>query len=215
MRREIEEPMNVLTHLIGVILAIAALILLVVLGAIRGTTWHVVSFSLFGSGLILVYLTSTIYHSIPGISKFKATFAKLDQSMIYILIAATYTPICLITLRGALGWSALGVIWVLAISGIVFRLVVREISGRIRTASYIFMGWLSLAILVPLFKTLSVAGVGWLFLGGVLYTVGALLLGLERVFPKKTRWFGMHEVFHIFVVLGSFSHFWLMYKYVL
>ena len=207
------EPMSGLTHLIGMLLSIAGLVLLIVFASLYGSVWHVVAFSIFGVSLTLLYLASTIYHFIPKKSKFKNIFRKIDHSMIYILIAGTYTPVTLILLRGGWGWSLFGVIWGIAIFGIILKVISKKIRGGISTLIYLLMGWLVVIAWAPLIKAISFDGLIWLVIGGLFYTFGTIFFGLETILPRK-RWIGMHEVFHVFVVAGSFSHFWLMFKYI-
>lgn len=207
------EPGSATIHLIGLLLSIAALTLLVVFAAIYSTAWHVVGFSIFGTSLILLYLASTLYHFFHVTSKAKEIFKKIDHAMIHILIAGTYTPICLVAIRGAWGWSLFGIIWGLAITGILLKILI-NIKPWISAMIYLFMGWIIIIAFVPLGKSIPSEGLWWLFAGGIFYTIGVLLLGLDRIVPR-TRWFGMHEIFHIFVLAGSFSHFWLMLKYIL
>lgn len=134
--------------------------------------------------------------------------------MIYVLIAGTYTPICLVPLRGGWGWSIFGVIWGLAILGIILKTTSKKIKGWFSALFYILIGWLILIAFLPLMESLPAHGLGWLVAGGISYTLGTIFFGLDHIVPR-TRWFGMHEVFHLFVIGGSFSHFWVMFKYVL
>lgn len=206
------EPLSSLLHLIGAVLSVAALVLLVVFAALRGTAWHVTSFAIFGSTLILLYLSSTLYHFLSHPTA-KKVFRKIDHSMIYLLIAGTYTPICLIPLRGAWGWSLFGVIWGLTILGIVLSNTLR-MKGWISTVIYIALGWIAVIAIFPLVESVPFAGIMWLIVGGVFYTLGTIFYGLDGII-HRSRWFGMHEIFHIFVLAGSFSHFWLMIRYIL
>ncbi|MBR9690178.1 hemolysin III family protein [Candidatus Woesearchaeota archaeon] len=208
------EPFSALTHLIGFFLSIAALVLLVVFASLYGTAWHVVGMSIFGATLILLYLASTIFHFIPKrMKKLKAICKRIDQSFIYVLIAGTYTPITLTKLRGPWGWSLFGIIWGIAIIGVLLKSFGR-INDVASTLIYIAMGWIIVIALYPLLKVLPMTGFLWLLAGGVFYTLGTIFLALERIFPRKNH-FWFHEVFHLFVIAGSFSHFWLMLKYVL
>ena len=206
------EPLSSLIHLIGTVLSVAALSILVVFAALYSTAWHVTTFAIFGAALILVYLTSTIYHFLSH-PKAKRVFRKIDHSMIYVLIAGSYTPICLIALCGAWGWSLFGVIWGLAILGIVLSTTLK-IKGWLATIIYIILGWLAVIALAPLTKAVPFAGIMWLLAGGIFYTLGTIFHGLHKILPFR-RWFNMHDVFHLFVLAGSFSHFWLMFKYIL
>ncbi len=208
------EPLSSLTHLIGASLALAALTLMVVFAVIYGTALHIVSYSIFGTAMLLLYITSTIYHFLPKGKTPKKVFQKLDHSMIYVLIAGTYTPICLVALRGALGWTVFGIIWGLAALGISLKCFFKKVNQIFSTLLYLIMGWLIVIAFVPLMTTLSNAGLWWLFAGGLCYTIGVIFFALDEIVPR-TRWWGLHELFHLFVIAGSFCHFWLMLKHVI
>ena len=208
------EPGSALTHFFGLLLAIAGLVLLVVFAALRGTVWHVVGFTIFGTALILLYLASTIYHFIPLTHRAKKVMQRVDHAMIYVLIAGTYTPICFVTLRGAWGWSLFGVVWGIALFGIFWKAFAKAPNHILSTGLYVVMGWLALVAFVPLRAALDAGGWFWLVLGGVCYTAGAVVFSFSHIRFHR-RWFGMHEVWHFFVMAGSFCHFWLMLRYVL
>jgi hemolysin III len=209
------EPLSSLTHFFGVLLSIVGLVLLVVLAVFHGTVWHVVGFSIFGTSLILLYLSSTLYHLVPKTSKAKNILRRIDHSMIYILIAGTYTPVCLVLPQRGWGWGLLGAVWGLAALGIIFKATGFKMENRFLTiVLYTGMGWLGVIALPPLLRCLPRTGIWWFVAGGILYTLGAVFYVLNRFVPR-TRWFGMHEVFHVFVMAGSISHFWAMLKYVL
>jgi hemolysin III len=207
------EPLSSLTHFIGALLSAAGLALLVVFAALKGTVWHVVGFTLFGASLILLYGASTLYHVLPFTSKAKAVMKRVDHAMIYVLIAGTYTPICLITLRGAWGWTLFGIIWAFATVGVFIKAFDFPIKRWVSTALYILMGWLALIAFYPLIQALSIGGIFWLVLGGVFYTAGAFIFSFDEI--KLWKHFSMHDVWHLFVMAGSFCHFWLMLRYVL
>jgi hemolysin III len=207
------EPLSAITHFIGLLLSIAGLVLLVVYASLQGTAAQVVGFSIFGASLVLLYIASTVYHFIPVSSKAKKIFQKIDHCMIYILIAGTYTPMCLVTLRGGWGWSLFGIIWILAIIGVILK-AVSSMNKLTSTIFYVVMGWLAVVALIPLKSQLPFGGLVWLFIGGIFYTLGAILFSFEHKL-KRRKWFSMHDLWHIFVMAGSFSHFWLMFKYVL
>lgn len=206
------EPLSSLTHLIATVLSVAGLVLMVVFAALKSDALHIVAFSIFGASMIMLYLASTLFHFFKKGTTTKEVFLRIDHSMIYILIAGTYTPVCLIVLKGALGWTIFGIIWALAILGVVIKAVWSNKHDKLSTSMYVAMGWLMIFAFVPLKNALPFWGLFWIILGGVSYTVGALFYGLDK-YIKRTRWFGMHEVFHIFVMIGSFSHFWVMLRY--
>lgn len=208
------EPISSITHFLGFLLSIAALVILVIFAVLKATAWHIVAFSIFGSALILLYLASSLYHFMPKSSKAKNVFRNIDHSMIYVLIAGTYTPICLTVLRGGLGWSIFGIIWGLAILGIVLKATGILTNYWLSTPIYIIMGWIIIIAIFPLIEFLPLAGLWWLIAGGILYTFGTLFLGLEKIL-KKSRWLSMHDIFHLFVLAASFSHFWFMFRYIM
>jgi len=209
----LREPVNGLTHAIGVALSIAGLVFLILKSVDPVKVWHIVTFSIFGAGLILLYLASTLYHWLPlgadGIRRLR----KLDHSMIFFLIAATYTPICLIPLRGGWGWSIFGVVWGLALIGTTIKLAFTSTPRLLSTSIYLLMGWVVIVAIYPLSTAIQTGALVWLFIGGFLYSIGAVIYALKRpnLIPNVL---GFHELFHIFVVLGSLSHFWVMYNYV-
>jgi len=212
--RSFREPMSGFTHFIGAVLAVAGLVILVCKASSPVKPWHITTFSIFGSGMILLYTTSTLYHWLMLSDRGVARMRKLDHIMIFILIAASYTPFCLIPLRGAWGWSIFGVVWAIAIVGIVFKVFWMHAPRWMSSAVYVSMGWIALVGIMPLVRALQPGAVFWLFAGGILYTTGAIIYALKRPdpFPKV---FGFHEIFHVFVMLGSSAHFWVLYRYVM
>jgi len=176
---------------------------------------HVVSFSIYGISLITVWTVSTLYHSLNVSSRANRTLEQLDHAMIYFLIAGTYTPICLIVLQGSWGWSLFWVNWALAITGIVLKLVFRHPARWLVILFFIFyiiMGWLVVIAWVPLSRAMPQAGLWWLIWGGIFYTVGSGFFNLRHLnFHPR---FGAHEIWHLFVLAGSFCHFWMMFNYV-
>ncbi len=193
-------------HLVGAALAIAVLIVLIVFGAKRGGAWHVVGYSLYGSGLILLYLASTLYHMVPrSMPRFKHVAQRFDHAMIYILIAATYTPITFIVLSGGWRWSLFGVIWGIAVVGVIIKLLRLRVSPFITVTLYVIMGWL-IAIAFPLLvQNMTVMALRLLVAGGISYTLGVAFFALEHVLRQR-KYFWMHEVFHVFVLGGSTLH---------
>ncbi|MEK7176778.1 MAG: hemolysin III family protein [Patescibacteria group bacterium] len=208
-------PSNELTsgllHLVGALFAIVVLVVLIVLGARYGNSWHVVGYSLYGAGLILLYVASASYHLIP--SKFeraKGIARHLDHAMIFVLIAATYTPVTFLALEGAWRWSIFGTIWGLAILGVAIKLFRIPFHPALSTALYLFLGWLIVLAIAPLRASLSPAELALLFFGGLSYTLGVVFFALDKVLaPRKHFW--MHEIFHVFVLGGSTLHTILMF----
>ncbi len=214
MSFKLREPVNGLTHLLGIPLSITALILLVYFAVQHATAAHIVAFSIYGTSLVLLYTASTLYHLLPLAKKGVKFLRRIDHMMIYVLIAGTYTPLCLIALRGVWGYTMLVVIWVIAAVGIVLKVVWFNAPRWLSALSYLLMGWL-VAITIPqLIQTVSPGGLAWLAAGGILYTVGAILYATK--WPKlPLKHFDFHAVFHIFILLGSFSHFILMFRYIM
>lgn len=201
------ERLNSITHLLGAVAAAAGLVLLVVLAARQGDAWKLVSFSVYGVSLILLYLFSTLYHGTRG--RAKPVLAKFDHAAIYLLIAGSYTPFTLVTLRGAWGWSLFGMIWGLAVLGIVVDSLHNKDARRILPVTiYIVMGWLVLIAFKPLSAALPYAGVLWLVAGGLFYTLGIVFYALD----KKLR--HAHGIWHLFVLAGSISHYLAVLFYV-
>ena len=200
-----EEIANSITHGIGVAISVAILVLLVVFASKRGDTWRIVSFSIFGSSLIILYMASTLYHSFPQ-KRVKHFFRIMDHSSIYILIAGSYTPITLISMRGAWGWTIFGLVWGFAILGIISTVF---LIGRFKifsTAIYLFMGWLILIAIKPMILMVPRGMIIWLFIGGAFYTLG-IIFYLWKKMPYH------HMIWHIFVLAGSISHFFGMLFY--
>lgn len=214
MITRMKEPVNAMTHMFGVILSAFGLAFLIYYSAVQATPWHIVSFSIYGASMILLYTASTLYHSLNVSEKATELLHKIDHMMIYVLIAGSYTPICLIPLRGGWGWSLFGVAWFLAITGILLKIFWFNAPRWISTIFYIGMGWVVVIAFVPLIKNIPTAGVIWLVAGGISYTIGAVIYGLKKpnIFKK---YLGFHEIFHVFVLGGSFCHFVLMFKYIL
>jgi hemolysin III len=202
----VEEKLNAITHGVGAILAVAGLISLIVVANLHGGIWHVISFSIYGTCLVLLYMASTLYHSFTN-DRIKHIFKIADHAAIYLFIAGTYTPFTLVSLHGLVGWIVFGVTWGLATIGIVFKVFFVKRFKLFSTLCYIFMGWLILIVIKPLVATLPIMGLYWLIAGGVLYTVGAGFY-LARRIPYN------HAVWHLFVLAGSAAHFVAVFKYV-
>jgi hemolysin III len=193
------ERFNSLTHLVGAVLALAGAVVLVVLAAQDGDPWKVVGVSIYGLTLVLLYSFSVLYHSLQG--RTKDVLRQLDHQSIYLLIAGSYTPFCLISLRGPWGWALLGTVWGLAVLGGLQDLRPRSEARILSVVIYVVMGWIVLVAIVPLFKALGPAGFTWVAAGGVLYTVGIVFYALD------TRVVHAHGIWHLFVMAGSAAHY--------
>lgn len=210
----IKEPVSALTHGVGVLLSIAGLTLLVTYAALAGKPWHVVCFSIFGASMVALYTASTLYHWLPLRVGQQKLFRRIDHSMIYLLIAGTYTPLCIVGLPRPWGVSLFAIVWAVGIAGILLQTRKRRVPRRLSTALYVFMGWIAVAAIGPLAQAFPFPGLTWLVAGGIAYTVGAIIYAVKWPNPLP-KVFGFHEVFHLFVMLGSFCHFWFMFSYVL
>ena len=193
------ERFNGFSHLAGALPAIVGLVVLVVLAAQQGDPWKIVSFSIYGATLVALFTFSTLYHSIRG--RAKRIFQKLDHVAIYLLIAGTYTPFTLVTLKGGWGWSLFGVVWGLAALGIVLDVLHTRGSRALQVGIYLVMGWSVVAVWPRLVETLPEAGIAWLVAGGLFYTVGTIFYGIDE------RMRHAHGIWHLFVLAGSVSHY--------
>lgn len=201
------ERFNGISHLIGAALALAGLVVLVVYASLQGDPWKIFSFSVYGASLFILYTLSTLYHSLRG--RAKQIFRKLDHVAIYLLIAGSYTPFTLVTLRGVWGWTLFVIIWVLAISGIVVDSRHKEGSRALQMVIYLLMGWLILVAMYPLVEALPKGGLVLLVLGGVFYTSGIIFYVLDG------RMKHAHGIWHLFVLAGSISHYLAVLFYIL
>ncbi|WP_298508896.1 hemolysin III family protein [uncultured Kordia sp.] len=202
-----EEKLNIISHGIGIILGVVALIFLVLHAVQNGTPVHVVSFSIYGVSIIVLYLASTLYHKAtkPLVRNRLRIF---DHAAIYVLIAGTYTPFALVTLEGVVGWTIFGLVWGFALIGITLKLFFTGKFDKLSTLMYVFMGWIIIFAIKPLIANFSSEGLFWLLAGGVFYTIGAVLYSIQKL-PLN------HAIFHVFVLAGSICHFVSVYFYVL
>ena len=200
------ERFNAWTHLIGALLSLLGAAILTAMAVAKGDPWRIVSVSVFSATLILLYSASTLYHSLRG--RAKDILRKLDHLSIYLLIAGTYTPFCLITLRGPWGWSLFGVVWALAIIGMLQEIKPRSDARIMSLVIYAVMGWVIVVAVRPLLDHLAIAGFVWLALGGALYTVGIVFYAFDSRFR---HW---HGIWHLFVIGGSLAHYLAIALYV-
>jgi hemolysin III len=202
-----EEKLNILSHAAGLLLSIVAVALMVMRASHYGNAWHIVSVSIFGAGLIALYAASTAYHSATR-PELRARLRVIDHATIYILIAGTYTPFTLITLKGPVGWVIFAVSWGLAISGIILKLFFTGRFNLLSTLMYVFMGWIIIFAVKPLIANFPTEGIYWLIAGGLAYTFGAIVYSIKKI-PLN------HAIFHMFVLAGSICHFVAVYFYLL
>lgn len=202
-----EEIANAVTHGVAALLSVVALVALILAAVQKGGALNIVSSSIFGASLFLLYLASTICHALPD-GKAKRVFEVLDHCAIYVLIAGTYTPFLLVSLGGAWGWSLFGVIWGLALFGVLFKSIWGIKYPMASNALYLLMGWLVIVAIKPMMAAVPSAGMMWLLAGGLAYTFGIVF------FVFDSRWKFAHFIWHFFVVLGSASHFVAVFLYV-
>lgn len=207
------EPLSSITHLVGAASSLAILVCMIVFSALRQSPSIVVGSAIFGSSLFLLYLASTLYHFFSENTKPKRVFQRIDHAMIYVLIAGTYTPIALGLPERAWGWTLFGLVWGFAAVGITFKAIGKGVGGWLSPLSYLLLGWMVAIAWRPLASWLPVEALRLLFIGGILYTAGSLFYALDYRVPRS-RWFGMHEIFHVFVLAGSAFHIWLVIEYI-
>lgn len=215
MQITIREPGSAITHFIGMMMAVFAAAPLLIKAALSSGRHALAGLSIFCISMILLYGASTVYHSLNIKGKALSVFRKLDHMMIFVLIAGSYTPVCLIVLGGRTGYTLLAVVWGIALAGIILKACWITCPKWFSSLIYISMGWVCLAVFGPLWNVLPHAAFGWLLAGGIIYTIGGVIYALKLpVFNGKHENFGSHEIFHLFVMGGSICHFIFMYTYV-
>ncbi|MEH7437686.1 hemolysin III family protein [Neobacillus drentensis] len=215
MNNYIREPINGLTHLAGAVLAFVGLLAMVIKTAMtEPSPLAITAVIIFGVSMILLYAASATYHMVIAHDKVIAFLRRLDHSMIFVLIAGTYTPFCFISLNGKTGAILFAIISSVAISGVVFKMVWFTCPRWISTALYIAMGWMIVFVFSPLTGSLNPMGLVLLILGGIFYTIGGVIYGAKPKF-LETKYLGFHEIFHIFILLGSLAHFFSVFLYVI
>jgi hemolysin III len=213
LNRYFREPVSGLTHFIGLILAVIGTVFLIIRASCPVKPVHIISFAVFGAGMIMVYLASTLYHWLPLSEKGVAFMRRIDHISIFFIIAATYTPICAIPLKGPWGISILSCVWTFALMGFILKIAWMNAPRWLSTALYVLMGWLCVVAVIPLIRNLQTGALVWLLVGGIFYSVGAIIYGVKRprLWPSV---FGFHELFHILIICGTVSHYIVMYRYV-
>lgn len=206
------EPINTITHLVGIVLAVIALIAMIINAIWKENFTYLIGGIIFGVSMILLYSASTIYHWYKGDSKSILSLRKLDHAMIFVLIAGTYTPVCLTALSGTLGTVVLILVWSLAIIGTISKVLFINMPRWLSAGMYLFLGWISVFFIVPLFRALPTGGFVWLVTGGVLYTIGSLFYASKSE-KIKIAGFGFHEIFHLFILAGTTAHYIMVNHY--
>lgn len=215
MNITIREPGSAITHFIGMIMAVFAATPLLIKAGISGSEQTFIAMVVFAASMILLYGASAAYHSVNVTGKMLCVFRKIDHMMIFVLIAGSYTPVCLIVLGGQIGYTLLAVVWGIAIVGMLIKALWITCPKWFSSVIYIAMGWVCVGVFGPLWNTLPKAAFLWLVAGGIIYTVGGVIYALKLpIFNAKHAYFGSHEVFHLFVMGGSICHFIFMYLYV-
>ena len=214
MTLKIREPGSAITHFIAMLLALFSAAPLLVRTSLRSGSTSLAAMSVFICSMILLYGASTLYHSVNASGKIIRIFKKLDHMMIFILIAGTYTPVCLITLKGPVGFLLLAAVWGIALTGIIIKACWISCPKWFSSALYISMGWICLSVFGTLWKLLPHAAFFWLLAGGIIYTAGGLIYALKLpIFNARHKFFGSHEIFHLCVMAGSLCHFIFMFVY--
>ncbi len=209
-----DEVINTVTHMTGSIFSLLGMVLLIVFSAVEGKPWHIVSFSIYGLSLMLLFLASSFHHGLKLSQKANEIFRQFDYFAIFILIAGTYTPLCLVINRSPWGWSILGVVWTLAAIGITIKAVFPKIPGWVSHTLYISMGWVGAVLIVRSISLIGSIGFVLILSGGIVYTIGAGVYYFEKPNPVPGK-FGFHEIWHLFVLTGAALHFIFMYFVVL
>ena len=215
MTFKLKDPGSAITHFIGMMMALLATIPLLVKAAREPDWLHLIALSVFALSMFLLYTASTTYHSLDINAKVNRRLQKVDHMMIFVMIAGSYTPICLIALHNRIGYILCGLVWGVAILGILLKGLWITCPKWLSSVLYIGMGWLCVLAFVPIFHSLPRAGFGWLLAGGIIYTAGGIIYGLKLpLFNARHKDFGSHEIFHVFIMLGSACHFILMYCFI-
>jgi hemolysin III len=212
-KKRLREPVNGLTHLAGALLASVGLIVLLATAVRAGRVDQIVAFGVFGFSLIALYTASTLYHLLPLSPLGVARLRRVDHMMIFVLIAGTYTPFCLLALDGAWQAGLLTLIWSLALCGILLKLLWMDAPRWLSVVLYLGMGWVALVAAPALFRAVPIGGMAWVLAGALAYTTGALVYGFKRPNPVPGV-FGFHELWHLFVMAGSACHFWAVLGYI-
>lgn len=210
-----KDPGSAITHFIGMIMSLFATLPLLMKAAKAPDPIHFISLAIFALSMILLYTASTVYHTFNLSDKINRRLKKFDHMMIFVLIAGTYTPVCLVVLKGRVGYTLLAIIWTMALLGIILKGFFVYVPKWVSSVIYIAMGWTCVLAFTPLLNTLPKEAFLWLLAGGVIYTIGGVIYALKLpIFNKKHKYFGSHEIFHLFCMGGSACHFILMYQFI-
>ena len=215
-KKHIKEPGSAITHFIGMLMAIFAAVPLLIKAAHEPSRIYIISLAIYAASLILLYAASTTYHTFDISQKVNTVLKKIDHMMISVLIAGSYTPVCLIVLKGKTGIILLSIVWAIAIAGILIKAFWVYFPKWVSSVLYIGMGWTCVLAFTQILNNMSPAAFGWLLAGGIIYTVGGIIYALKLpIFNSRHKNFGSHEIFHLFVMGGSACHFVVMYAFLL
>lgn len=216
IKEHVKDPGSAITHFIGMLMAVFAAVPLIIKAAHEPERIYLVSIIIYAASLILLYAASTTYHTVDRSEKINTILKKIDHMMISVLIAGSYTPICLLVLKGKLGFTLLAIVWGIAIIGILIKAFWVYCPKWVSSVLYIGMGWTCVLAFTQILNSMSSAAFGWLLAGGIIYTIGGVIYALKLpIFNLKHKDFGSHEIFHLFVMGGSACHFVVMYAFVL
>ena len=216
IKTHVKDPGSAITHFIGMLMAIFAAVPLLIKAMHEPSRIYVISIAVYAVSLILLYAASTTYHTLENKKKVNTILKKIDHMMIFVLIAGSYTPICLLVLKNRTGIILLSIVWGIAILGIVLKAFWVYCPKWVSSVLYIGMGWTCVLAFTQILNALSPAAFGWLLAGGIIYTIGGIIYALKLpIFNRKHKYFGSHEIFHLFVMAGSACHFVVMYAFVL
>ena len=210
----LREPVSGFTHLGFSAVSVIGATVLITLAAVYRKWWHLGAFIVYGVSLTLLYIVSSLYHLLPVSERAQRVLRQLDHVAIFLLIAGTYTPICLVPLRGPWGWSLFGAVWTLALAGMFLAIFAINAPRWLSVGLYLGLGWLVIIAIWPLLHRIPPAGLLWFGIGGLFYTIGAVIYGVKRPNPAPGV-FGFHEIFHLFMMAGSAAHFWAIARTVL
>ena len=214
-KKHIKDPGSAITHFIGMVMAIPAAIPLLIKAARQSDPLYIVAMGVYALSLILLYTASTAYHTFDRSERINTILKKIDHMMIFVLIAGTYTPVCLIVLGDQTGWALLALVWVIAVLGIFINAFWITCPKWFSSMIYIAMGWICILAISKIIAALPSGGFAWLLAGGIIYTVGGIIYALKLpIFNSRHRYFGSHEIFHLFVMGGSLCHYMMMYQFV-
>lgn len=198
----------------GTVFAVLGAAVLISMASIAGKAWHIVSFSIYGASLIVLFLASSLHHGVNSSRNVENLLRILDYSAVFILISGTITPVCLVMIRTPLGWSVFGTVWLITVVGIALKASVKSLPKWVTNTLYLAAGWTSLILVKPLYNGSGIKGLSFVAAGGILYSIGAVIFAMEKPNPVPGR-FGFHEIWHFFVIAGALCHYLFMYLFIL